>query len=146
MYRRLFFLPLLAVLYASLHAQNSNPACTSSVTHYVNPFLGTATLWEPEDLGYTHTEAKRAWGGETYPGATLPNAMVQATPVTMYHSGSGYQYEDHEIYAFAHTAKGHWDQLHFPILPVTGIFYPQLCLTLLPSERRGSSGILQCVA
>ncbi|MGN1256283.1 MAG: GH92 family glycosyl hydrolase, partial [Bacteroidaceae bacterium] len=55
----------------------------------------------------------------------LPNAMVQATPVTMYHSGSGYQYEDHEIYAFAHTAKGHWDQLHFPILPVTGIFYPR---------------------
>ena len=23
------------------------------LTEYVNPFLGTATLWEPEDLGYT---------------------------------------------------------------------------------------------
>ena len=22
------------------------------LTEYVNPFLGTATLWEPEDLGY----------------------------------------------------------------------------------------------
>ena len=35
-----------------------------SLTRYVNPFLGTATLWLPEDLGYTHTEAKRAWGAE----------------------------------------------------------------------------------
>ena len=24
-------------------------------TDYVNPFLGTATLWEPEDLGYVRT-------------------------------------------------------------------------------------------
>ena len=119
------FVTLLAFLCACLEAQTSNPACNMSVTRYVNPFLGTATLWEPADLGYTHTETKRAWGAETYPGATLPNAMVQATPVTMYHSGSGYQYEDREIYAFAHTAKGHWDQLHFPILPVTGIFYPR---------------------
>ena len=125
MFKRMSFVTLLALLCASLQAQTSNPACNMSVTRYVNPFLGTATLWEPADLGYTHTETKRAWGAETYPGATLPNAMVQATPVTMYHSGSGYQYEDREIYAFAHTAKGHWDQLHFPILPVTGIFYPR---------------------
>ena len=125
MSKRMSFVTLLALLCASLQAQTSNPACNMSLTRYVNPFLGTATLWEPADLGYTHTETKRAWGAETYPGATLPNAMVQATPVTMYHSGSGYQYEDREIYAFAHTAKGHWDQLHFPILPVTGIFYPR---------------------
>ena len=125
MFKRMSFVTLLALLCASLQAQTSNPACNMSLTRYVNPFLGTATLWEPADLGYTHTETKRAWGAETYPGATLPNAMVQATPVTMYHSGSGYQYEDREIYAFAHTAKGHWDQLHFPILPVTGIFYPR---------------------
>lgn len=125
MQQRNFLLTLLILICTGLHAQTSNPTCTDNLTHYVNPFLGTATLWEPEDLGYTHTESKRAWGAETYPGATLPNAMVQATPVTMYHSGAGYQYEDHEIYAFAHTAKGHWDQLHFPIMPVTGIFYPR---------------------
>ena len=94
------------------------------LTEYVNPFLGTATLWTPDELGYTRTEVKRAWGAETFPGAAMPNAMVQCTPVTMYHSGSGYQYEDHQIYAFAHSAKGHWDQLHVPILPVTGRFYP----------------------
>ena len=96
MLRKAFIMPLLALLCASLHGQTSDPACNPSLTRYVNPFLGTATLWEPADLGYTHTEAKRAWGAETYPGATLPNAMVQATPVTMYHSGAGYQYEDRE--------------------------------------------------
>ena len=41
---------------ATLRAQST------SLTQYVNPLLGTATLWQPEDLGYTHTEEKRAWG------------------------------------------------------------------------------------
>ena len=100
-------------------------AQAQNVTRYVNPFMGTTTLWSLQDLGYTHTEAKRAWGAETFPGASMPNAMVQCTPVTMYHSGSGYQYEDKIIYGFAHTAKGHWDQLHVPILPVTGYFWPR---------------------
>ena len=90
-----------------------------SVTQYVNPFMGTTTLWTPEDLGYIRTEEKRPWGAETFPGAALPNAMVQLTPVTMYRSGSGYQYEDQMIYGFAHTSKGHWNLLHLPILPVT---------------------------
>lgn len=94
------------------------------LTKYCNPLLGTATLWTPDELGYTRTEVKRAWGAETFPGASMPNAMVQCTPVTMYHSGSGYQYEDHQIYGFAHSSKGHWDQLHLPMLPVTGRFYP----------------------
>jgi len=94
-------------------------AWAQSVTQYVNPLMGTTTLWTPEDLGYIRTEKKRAWGAETFPGAALPNAMVQLTPVTMYRSGSGYQYEDSLIYGFAHTSKGHWNLLHLPILPVT---------------------------
>lgn len=93
--------------------------CAQGVTQYVNPFMGTTTLWTPEELGYVRTEEKRAWGAETFPGAALPNAMVQLTPVTMYRSGSGYQYEDNMIYGFAHTSKGHWNLLHLPILPVT---------------------------
>ena len=43
-------------------------------TDYVNPLLGTATLWEKEDLGFTPTH--RAWGAEVFPGSSLPNAMV----------------------------------------------------------------------
>ena len=84
--------------------------------------LGTATLWEAEDLGYHRERVTRTWGAETFPGASLPNAMVQVTPVTKYHSGSGYQYEDTTICGFAHTSKGHWNLCHFPILPVRGAF------------------------
>lgn len=94
-------------------------ACAQGVTQYVNPFMGTTTLWTPEELGFVPTPGTRQWGAETFPGAALPNAMVQLTPVTMYRSGSGYQYEDSLIYGFAHTSKGHWNLLHLPILPVT---------------------------
>ena len=92
------------------------------LTAYVNPLLGTATLWEPQDLGYVRTWKQRTWGAEVFPGSSLPNAMVQCTPVTMYHSGAGYQYEDQTILGFGHTAKGHWGGLHVPLLPATGLF------------------------
>lgn len=88
------------------------------LTDYVNPFLGTATLWDSTDLGYKPTH--RAWGAEVFPGASLPNAMVQVTPLTLFGSGSGYQYEDTIIFAFIHTSMGHWNLGHVPILPFTG--------------------------
>lgn len=90
------------------------------LTRYVNPFLGTATLWSKEDLGYERKRAARTWGAEVFPGSSLPNAMVQVSPVTMFRSGAGYQYEDKQIYGFSHTNKGHWNLLHVPVLPVTG--------------------------
>ena len=73
------------------------------LTDYVNPFIGTTTLWDSIDLGYNPT--RRAWGGETFPGASLPNSMVQVTPVTMWRSGSGYQYEDTIIHALPSTTR-----------------------------------------
>lgn len=94
-----------------LHAQKSP-------VNYVNPLLGTATLWNPKDLGFTPTH--RTWGAEVFPGASLPNAMVQLSPVTQFHSGSGYQYEDTVIYGFIHTSKGHWNLCNIPLMPVTG--------------------------
>ena len=48
------------------------------LTKYVNPFLGTATLWDSIDIGYKPTH--RTWGAEVFPGSSLPNAMVQLTP------------------------------------------------------------------
>ena len=101
-------------------------SCTTNkqLTDYVNPLLGTATLWEPEDLGYVRTWKERTWGAEVFPGTSLPNAMVQLSPVTQFRSGAGYQYEDTIIYGFAHTKKGHWNLLHMPILPVTGEVTP----------------------
>jgi len=90
------------------------------LTDYVNPLLGTATIWDKADIGYTPTH--RTWGAEVFPGSSLPNAMVQLTPVTKFRSGSGYQYEDSVIYGFAHTSKGHWNLCHIPLLPATGSF------------------------
>ncbi|MCE5179540.1 MAG: GH92 family glycosyl hydrolase [Porphyromonadaceae bacterium] len=98
----------------------STYAADKPLTGYVNPLLGTATLWEPEDLGYVRTWKNRTWGAEVFPGSSLPNAMVQLSPVTQFRSGAGYQYEDTVIYGFAHTNKGHWNLLHLPLLPVTG--------------------------
>ncbi|MDR0750286.1 MAG: GH92 family glycosyl hydrolase [Tannerellaceae bacterium] len=100
-----------------------------TLTGYVNPFNGTTTLWDSIDLGYKPSlvpefrhinNPARAWGAECYPGATLPHGMVQATPVTMFGSGSGYQYEDTVIFAFFHSSKGQWGLGHVPILPFTG--------------------------
>ena len=89
----------------------------------VNPLLGTATIWDKSDVGYTPTH--RTWGAEVFPGSSLPNAMVQLSPVTQFHSGSGYQYEDTVIQAFTHTCKGHWNLCNVPFLPVTGEVTPK---------------------
>jgi putative alpha-1,2-mannosidase len=56
-------------------------------------------------------------GGLNFPGSSLPNAMVQLSPVTEYGSGAGYEYEDSVILGFTHTNKGHWNLCNIPILP-----------------------------
>ncbi|WP_258098531.1 GH92 family glycosyl hydrolase [Marinoscillum pacificum] len=89
-------------------------------TQYVNTFVGTAPLTDPGFIGYTPPKDWRVWAGLTYPGASLPNAMVQLSPITAYHTGAGYQYEDSIIYGFTHTNKGHWNLCNIPVLPVVG--------------------------
>src|SRR5690554_2170765 len=116
---RSYFFGLFALLVTAVGCKTSN-----QLTDQVNPFLGTATLWEPADLGYVLNTQDRAWGAEVFPGSSLPNALVQLSPVTQYRSGAGYQYEDTVIYGFAHTNKGHWNLLHIPLLPVTGEVSP----------------------
>lgn len=123
-------------------AGNYSVVMAGDITKYVNPLFGTTTLWDKKDLGYEMSEnpiyrtvlteqgrrpaqgKTRAWGGETYPGAAMPHGMVQASPVTCWGSGTGYQYEDPTIYGFFHTSHGHWGQGHFPTLPVSGEFNP----------------------
>lgn len=116
MRRTILFLALMATAVGCAPQQKH-------LTDYVNPLLGTATLWDSVDLGFRPT--KRTWGAEVFPGASLPNAMVQASPVTKFHSGSGYQYEDTVIYGFTHSNKGHWNLCHIPLLPVTGTPTPE---------------------
>jgi predicted alpha-1,2-mannosidase len=114
----------ITLIVLSCIVSSSDVQADGRLTGYVNPFLGTATLWEPEDLGYTRRIKERTWGAEVFPGASLPNAMVQLSPVTQFRSGAGYQYEDTVIYGFSHTNKGHWNLLHIPLLPVTGRVVP----------------------
>ena len=93
-----------------------------ALTDYVNPFLGTAPLTNPADIGFV--PPWRVWAGLTFPGASVPNAMVQLSPITKFGSGAGYEYENPVIYAFAHSNKGHWNLCHIPILSVTGEVNP----------------------
>lgn len=88
-------------------------------TSYVNPFIGTAPLTDSAILGYNLPKGWRSWAGLVYPGSSLPNAMVQVSPMTEYGSGAGYEYEDDVIYGFTHTNKGHWNLCNIPILPVS---------------------------
>ncbi len=64
-------------------------AQSENFTQYVNPFIGTG--------GHGHT----------FPGATLPFAMVQLSPDTRIDGSwdgcSGYHYDDSIIYGFSHT-------------------------------------------
>jgi putative alpha-1,2-mannosidase len=77
-----FFLFFMSISIA-LFAQSEN------FTQYVNPFIGTG--------GHGHT----------FPGATLPFAMVQLSPDTRIDGSwdgcSGYHYSDTVIYGFSHT-------------------------------------------
>ncbi len=92
---------------------------TTTYTKYVNTFIGTAPLTDPKVLGYELPKGWRSWAGLTFPGSSLPNAMVQLSPITAFGSGAGYQYEDSVILGFAHTNKGHWNLCNIPILPVS---------------------------
>lgn len=91
-----------------------------SYTSLVNPFIGTAPLTNPAFIGYTPPDGWRVWAGLVFPGSSLPNAMVQLSPVTEYGTGAGYEYEDTEILGFTHTNKGHWNLCNIPVLPISG--------------------------
>jgi predicted alpha-1,2-mannosidase len=106
-------LSLIAFLAATFFAKAEKPLAA-----YVNPFLGTAPLTNAVDIGFM--PPWRVWAGLTFPGASLPNAMVQLSPITKFGSGAGYEYEDTKIQGFAHANKGHWNLCYVPILPVAG--------------------------
>src|SRR5699024_6029093 len=105
---------LLMIAFSSCFAQQKK------LTDYVNPFLGTAPLIDSAVIGYQPPLDWRVWAGLVFPGTSLPNAMVQLSPITKYHTGAGYQYEDSVIYGFTHTDKGHWNLCNIPLLPASG--------------------------
>jgi predicted alpha-1,2-mannosidase len=115
MFRNIFVLALTILLTSdSVKSQSA-----TTYTKYVNTFIGTAPLTDPKILGYELPKGWRSWAGLTFPGSSLPNAMVQLSPMTEYGSGAGYEYEDTIIYSFTHTNKGHWNLCNIPILPLS---------------------------
>ncbi|TDH24557.1 glycoside hydrolase family 92 protein [Segetibacter sp. 3557_3] len=91
----------------------------TTYTRYVNTFVGTTPLTDSAILGYNLPKGWRSWAGLTFPGSSLPNAMVQLSPMTEYGSGAGYEYEDSVILGFTHTNKGHWNLCNIPVLPMS---------------------------
>lgn len=121
------FMVWLVALLATVSAGTANSQSNTDYTKYVNPFIGTAPLTDPKILGYELPKGWRSWAGLVFPGSSLPNAMVQLSPITEYGSGAGYEYEDNIIYGFTHTNKGHWNLCNIPLLPVSN-----------PGEKFGS--------
>ncbi len=78
------------------------------LTRYVDPMIGTG------------------WNGHTFPGATLPNAMVQLSPDTKtrtWANCSGYHYDDKSILGFSHThysGTGEGGGADILFMPTTG--------------------------
>jgi predicted alpha-1,2-mannosidase len=114
--KKIVSIAAIALVASTTAKSQSKPA----YTRYVNTFIGTAPLNDPKILGYELPKGWRSWAGLTFPGSSMPNAMVQLSPITAYGSGAGYQYEDSVILGFAHTNKGHWNLCNIPILPVSG--------------------------
>ena len=97
-----------------LGAQNKN-----DYTRYVNPFIGTQT----DETG--------ALSGSTFPGATLPQGMVQLSPETelmvTWDPCSGYDYNKDVIYGFTHThlsGTGCTDLIDVSLMPWNGVVTP----------------------
>jgi predicted alpha-1,2-mannosidase len=109
-----------AAVLVLLTATVSKSQTTSPHTKYVNTFVGTEAVADPKLLGYPAPKNWRPWSGLTFPGSSLPNAMVQVSPMTKFQpAGAGYEYEDESIIAFTHTNKGHWNFGNVPILPMS---------------------------
>ena len=83
-------------------------------TPYVNPFIGTQT----DETG--------ALSGSTFPGATMPQGMVQLSPETenyvTWDPCCGYDYNKDKIYGFTHThlsGTGCTDLIDISMMPLT---------------------------
>ena len=104
------FIAFLLLFPFLLTAQITN----NDYTKYVNPFIGTQT----DETG--------ALSGSTFPGATMPQGMVQLSPETelmvTWDPCSGYDYNKDVIYGFTHThlsGTGCTDLIDVSLMPMT---------------------------
>ena len=106
---RRFLAVLLLLFPLFLSAQSAG-----DYTKFVNPFIGTQT----DETG--------ALSGSTFPGATMPQGMVQLSPETeqmvTWDPCSGYDYNKDVIYGFTHThlsGTGCTDLIDVSLMPLT---------------------------
>ena len=99
------FLTLLIIVAWAAATEPGSKNNITDYTKFVDPMIGTD------------------WNGHTFPGATLPNGMVQLSPDTKtvtWNNCSGYHYSDKSIMGFSHThysgtgAAGGGDILFMP--------------------------------
>ena len=95
-------------------------AQSTDYTRFVNPFIGTQT----DETG--------ALSGSTFPGATLPQGMVQLSPETelmvTWDPCSGYDYNKDVIYGFTHThlsGTGCTDLIDVSLMPLSREVTPE---------------------
>ncbi len=113
--KRTTLLAVWVMLSLPLTAQPSN----NDYTQYVNPFIGT------------QTDESGALSGSTFPGATLPQGMVQLSPETeqmvTWDPCSGYDYNKDIIYGFTHThlsGTGCTDLIDISLMPLSTTVTP----------------------
>lgn len=108
-------LPILLLSAATLTTQ------AIDYTKYVNPFIGTQT----DETG--------ALSGSTFPGATMPQGMVQLSPETenyvTWDPCCGYDYNRDSIFGFTHThlsGTGCTDLIDISLMPTIKRVTPEL--------------------
>ena len=119
--RRLFpMLVLLLLMTACIApgtsiAKKVHPKVATSLTQFVNPFVGTAE--GGTQFGFTGNS------GDTFPGATYPIGMVQWSPDTPANLPGGYYYPDTTIKGFSLThfsGRGCRAYQDIPFMPYVG--------------------------
>ena len=115
MFKPKFFLVAFLLLPLLLCAQSA-----VDYTRFVNPFIGTQT----DETG--------ALSGSTFPGATMPQGMVQLSPETeqmvTWDPCSGYDYNKDVIYGFTHThlsGTGCTDLIDVSLMPLSRVVSPE---------------------
>ncbi|WP_225872339.1 hypothetical protein [Pedobacter frigidisoli] len=60
-------------------------------TQYINTFVDTSPLTGSMIIGYELPIGWRSWAWLAFPGSSIPNEMVQLSPITEFCSGAGYE-------------------------------------------------------
>lgn len=107
---------LLVILFVLLWACSSHQPTSTSLINHVDPMIGAV--------------AKTKYYGRTFPGATLPYALVKLGPDTYTGGdvGSGYSFEHNTLegFSFVHMSGIGWfgDFGNLLVTPTNGKFYP----------------------